>query len=150
MDYVLKEEKTPDYVSEMKSSEKNTDNLDESILLSATYDGNKKVVVLKFYNPETKKIHYWYDNTDHKPYCLVKLESISDETINDFRKRPDVREIKKIKKIDLITDREIDIYKIIATDPLAIGGGFNKKSIRDIVESWEADIKYYENYLYDA
>jgi len=146
----LKTEQTPDYVSEMKSSEKSTINLGESILVSATYDGNKRVVVLKFYNLETKKIHYWYDNTNHKPYCLVKLETISDETINDLKKRPDVKKIKKIKKIDLIIDHEIDIYKIEATNPLAIGGGFNKKSIRDIIESWEADIKYYENYLYDA
>ena len=146
----MKTEQTPDYVSEMKSSEKSTINLGESILVSATYDGNKRVVVLKFYNLETKKIHYWYDNTNHKPYCLVKLETISDETINDLKKRPDVKKIKKIKKIDLIIDHEIDIYKIEATNPLAIGGGFNKKSIRDIIESWEADIKYYENYLYDA
>ena len=133
----------------MKSSEKITINLDESILVSATYNGNKRVAVLKFYNPTTKRIHYWYDNTDHKPYCLVKIESISDETINDIKKRPDVKDIKNIKKNDLITDQEIDMFKIIATDPLAIGGSFNRKSIRDIVESWEADIRYYETYLYD-
>jgi DNA polymerase I len=133
----------------MKSSEKSTINLSESILVSATYNGNKKVAALKFYNTETKKIHYWYDNTDHKPYCLVKIESISDETINDIKKRPDIKDIKNIKKNDLITDKEIDMFKIIATDPLAIGGGFNRKSIRDTVESWEADIKYYETYLYD-
>ena len=145
----MKTEQTPDYVSEMKSSEKITINLDESILVSATYNGNKRVAVLKFYNPTTKRIHYWYDNTDHRPYCLVKLETISDETINDIKKRPDVKDIEEIKKKDLIIDQEIDMYKINATDPLAIGGGFNKKSIRDTVESWEADIKYYENYLYD-
>ena len=133
----------------MKSSEKSTINLSESILVSATYNGNKKVAALKFYNTETKKIHYWYDNTDHKPYCLVKIESISDETINDIKKRPDIKDIENIKKNDLITDKEIGMFKIIATDPLAIGGGFNRKSIRDTVESWEADIKYYETYLYD-
>ncbi len=145
----MKTEQTQDYVSEMKSSEKSTINLSESILVSATYNGNKKVAALKFYNTETKKIHYWYDNTDHKPYCLVKIESISDETINDIKKRPDIKDIENIKKNDLITDKEIDMFKIIATDPLAIGGGFNRKSIRDTVESWEADIKYYETYLYD-
>ena len=145
----MKTEQTQDYVSEMKSSEKSTINLSESILVSATYNGNKKVAALKFYNTETKKIHYWYDNTDHKPYCLVKIESISDETINDIKKRPDIKDIENIKKNDLITDKEIGMFKIIATDPLAIGGGFNRKSIRDTVESWEADIKYYETYLYD-
>ena len=146
----MKTEQTPEYISEMKNSEKSITNLRESILVSASYDGNKRVVVLKFYNSETKKIYYWYDNTDHKPYCLVKLDTISDETINELKKRSDVREIKKVKKYDLIADQEINIYKIVTTDPLAIGGGINKKSIRDIVEAWEADIKYYENYLYDV
>ena len=37
----------------------------------------------------------------------------------------------------------------MVSDPLAIGGTQTDKSIRNIVEAWEADIKYYENYLYD-
>ena len=52
------------------------------------------------------------------------------------------------KKSDLISDKEIDILKIIAPDPLSIGGTEN--SIREKVTSWEADIKYHENYLYDT
>ncbi|MGQ0638340.1 MAG: DNA-directed DNA polymerase I, partial [Nitrososphaerota archaeon] len=35
-------------------------------------------------------------------------------------------------------------------DPLAIGGTQTDKSIRNIIETWESDIKYYENYLYDS
>jgi DNA polymerase elongation subunit (family B) len=48
----------------------------------------------------------------------------------------------------LITDQEINVVKIIAPDPLSIGGTDN--SIREKVTSWEADIKYHENYLYDT
>jgi DNA polymerase I len=52
-----------------------------------------------------------------------------------------------IKK-DLISDKEVDLLKIIAPDPLSIGGTEN--SIREKVTAWEADIKYHENYLYDT
>ena len=34
----------------------------------------------------------------------------------------------------------------ICSDPLSIGG----KNFREKVRSWEADIKYHENYLYDT
>ncbi|HET7345398.1 MAG TPA: DNA-directed DNA polymerase I, partial [Nitrososphaeraceae archaeon] len=51
-------------------------------------------------------------------------------------------------KRDLISDREIELLKIIAPDPLSIGG--TESSIREKVTSWEADIKYHENYLYDT
>ena len=46
-------------------------------------------------------------------------------------------------------DKEIDMSKITVADPLAIGGTTGDKSIRNIIETWESDIKYYENYLYD-
>ncbi len=142
-------EKTLDYINTIKESEASITNLQEAMLVSATYDGLKKVVILKFYCDKTKKIHYWRDNTEHKPYCLIKPETISDEKLNDLRKRHDVIDIEKIKKTDLIIDKEIEIYKIIVTNPLAIGGGTEEASIRDTVESWESDIKYYESYLYD-
>ncbi len=44
-------------------------------------------------------------------------------------------------------DKKITMSKIVARDPLAIGGTPN--SIRNKIETWESDIKYYENYLYD-
>jgi len=56
--------------------------------------------------------------------------------------------LEQTKKKELITDKEINILKIIAPDPLSIGGTNN--SIREKVTSWEADIKYHENYLYDT
>lgn len=140
---------TIDFVNIMKESEKSVTDLDESMLISATYDGIKKVVALKFYNPKTNKIYYWRDNTGHKPYCLVKPEKISDKKINKLMNRSDVIDIEKIKKNNLLTGKEIEIYKIRVTNPLAIGGGFGETSIRDTVETWESDIKYYESYLYD-
>src|SRR5947208_15975023 len=56
--------------------------------------------------------------------------------------------LEQTMKKELITDKEINILKIIAPDPLSIGGTDN--SVREKVTSWEADIKYHENYLYDT
>jgi DNA polymerase I len=55
--------------------------------------------------------------------------------------------IEHAKKKDIILDKEIEVLKVLAPDPLSIGGTDN--SFRERVASWEADIKYHENYLYD-
>jgi DNA polymerase I len=117
-----------------------------ALLVSATYDSQKKSVVLKFYEPNSKKILLWTDNTGHKPYCYSKLDP---EELKFLSDRKDILELKKTEKIDLLKDRIINVTKIIVADPLAIGGTQTDKSIRNIIETWESDIKYYENYLYD-
>jgi len=47
-------------------------------------------------------------------------------------------------------DKLIDVSKILVKDPLAIGGTQTSKSIRNLIDTWESDIKYYESYLYDS
>ncbi len=118
-----------------------------ALLVSATYDSQKKSAVLKFYESNSKKILLWTDNTGHKPYCYSKLDP---EDLKFLSERKDVLELKKTEKIDLLKDRPIQVTKIIVADPLAIGGTQTDKSIRNIIETWESDIKYYENYLYDS
>jgi len=116
------------------------------LLVSATYDGKKRIAVLKFYDVGLQKIILWEDNTNHKPYCYSKLE-LSD--LEFLQERDDVIKIEKVPKIDLLLDKKIYVSKIIVKDPLAIGGTQFNKSIRNITKTWESDIKYYENYLYD-
>lgn len=116
-----------------------------SILISATYDGEKKKAVLKFYDEKTGRVYFWYDPTGHRPYCYSRLNP---SELKVLEGRDDVVELKIERKIDLLIDAEVEVTKIVATDPLAIGGP-SKSSIRDVIEAWEADIKYYENYLYD-
>ena len=123
-----------------------TTTMPPALLVSATYDSQKKSVVLKFYESNLKKILLWTDNTGHKPYCYSKLNP---EELKFLSDRKDVLELKKTEKIDLLKDRTINVTKIIVADPLAIGGTQTDKSIRNIIETWESDIKYYENYLYD-
>lgn len=115
------------------------------MLISAIYSGENQKVQLKFYDPNFHVIYFWQDKTDHKPYCYTKLE---------YRKRAEEIaaiekkfELKIIPKIDLMSDKEIQAIKIIAPDPLSIGG---KGGIREKLNVWEANIKYHENYLYDT
>jgi len=117
-----------------------------SMLVSATYDNITKSVVLKFYNPESEKLILWKDETGHKPYCYSRL---TPDELDFLQERDDVLEIKTVQKYDLIKDKEITMSKIIVEDPLAIGGTAGDRSIRNVIETWESDIKYYENYLYD-
>lgn len=117
-----------------------------SLLVSAVYDNQKKVAVLKFYEPESQKIILWRDETGHKPYCYSKLDP---SELGFLSGREDVLKVEQVKKNDLLTDTKINVSKIIVADPLAIGGTQTEKSIRNVIETWESDIKYYENYLYD-
>ena len=117
-----------------------------SMLVSATYDNNSKSTVLKFYEPESQKLFLWKDETGHKPYCYSRL---SPDELDFLQERDDILEIKTVQRYDLMKDKEIDMSKITVADPLAIGGTAGDKSIRNVIETWESDIKYYENYLYD-
>ena len=117
-----------------------------SLLLSAIYLGDEQKVYLKFYDSNSNRIYFWRDRTNHKPYCYTKMQyRNAAEKIAEVEKK---YSLELTKKSDLISDKEIDILKITAPDPLSIGGTEN--SIREKVTSWEADIKYHENYLYDT
>ena len=116
----------------------------ESLLASATYDGDRKKAVLKFYDQKAGMFWLWEDDTGHKPYCYTRLPM---DELQAVRARKDVLDVVEEEKLDLLTDSRAKLRKIITTDPLAIGGG--NDSIRDQIKAWEADIKYYENYAYD-
>ena len=117
-----------------------------AMLLSAIYLGEEQKVYLKFYDLHEHSICFWRDRTNHKPYCYTKMQYF--ETVKKIIETEQKFTLEQTKKTELITDKEIDILKIIAPDPLSIGGTDN--SIREKVTSWEADIKYHENYLYDT
>ena len=117
-----------------------------ALLLSAIYSGDEQKVYLKFYDVEDNTIYFWRDRTNHKPYCYTKMQYSG--TVEKIIEQEKKYTLERTSKRDLISDREVELLKIIAPDPLSIGGTEN--SIREKVTSWEADIKYHENYLYDT
>jgi len=124
------------------------ENMPYGLLISATYNSQKNAAVLKFYDPTSQRIFLWADKSGHKPYCYSKLSP--DEIPTEISERDDVIEIKQVKLLDILNDKPINVSKIIVKDPLAIGGTQTSKSIRNLIDTWESDIKYYESYLYDS
>lgn len=116
-----------------------------ALLLSAIYSGEEKKVYLKFYDPRGSVIYYWRDRTDHKPYAYTKMEN--ELLVKEIAGREPKYSIQHVKKRDVIADQEIEVLKVLAPDPLSIGG--TDSSLREKVRCWEADIKYHENYMYD-
>lgn len=124
------------------------ENTDICLLLDVDYDGKTQKAYVKLYDPNKNKIYFWYDNTNHKPYCLSmepkQLLLQKKELVN----HPGFLDIVEIEKVDLLHDRKIKMSKILARDPLSVGGTPN--SIRDIlVDAWEAYIPYRKSYLMD-
>lgn len=115
------------------------------LLMSAVYSGEEKKVYLKFYDPKDNVIYHWRDRTEHRPYCYTKMEYAADA--EEVAKKEPKYSIEHARKRDIILDKEIEVLKVLAPDPLSIGG--TDSSFREKVRSWESDIKYHENYLYD-
>ena len=131
-----------------QQEENKTENMPYGLLISATYNSRKNAAILKFYEPVSQRIFLWADKSGHKPYCYSKLSP--DEIPTEISERDDVIEIKQVKLLDILHDKLINVSKILVKDPLAIGGTQTSKSIRNLIDTWESDIKYYETYLYDS
>ena len=131
-----------------QQEENKTENMPYGLLISATYNSRKNAAILKFYEPVSQRIFLWADKSGHKPYCYSKLSP--DEIPTEISERDDVIDIKQVKLLDILHDKPINVSKILVKDPLAIGGTQTSKSIRNLIDTWESDIKYYETYLYDS
>ena len=139
------------------------ENLPPSYFVSATYDGKSGKAVIKLYEPVSGRIYFWYDNTGHKPYCCTNLSPLELEKIDRLVKHPGFDHFEIEEKYDPLLDRTVTVTRVVAKDPLAIGGR-PKGCIRDVipedfpkivpvpaesVKVWEAKIKYYQSYIYD-
>jgi len=128
-----------------QQEEHKVEKMSYGLLISAAYRNQK--AILKFYDPESERIFLWTDMTGHKPYCYTKLAP--EDIPNEISERDDVIEIKQTELLDVLQDKPITVSKILVKDPLAIGGTQTNRSIRNLIDTWESDIKYYESYLYD-
>ena len=89
-------------------------NLKEGLLVSATYDGDKRLAVLKFYDPKRDRIVGWEDNTGHRPYCYTKW---SMDRLAAIKARKDVVAIEEVQKLDLLSDSREMVRKIVDNRP---------------------------------
>ena len=124
------------------------DNLGRSYLLSASYDGDQRKAYMRLYEPETQQIYLWYDNTGHQPYLISK--STPEELKENHRivNHSGFQGFQEVVRYDGLRNEEIRVTKVVASDPLSIGGGAG--AIRNyLAESWESRIRYYSCYIYD-
>ncbi|HVB94983.1 MAG TPA: DNA polymerase domain-containing protein [Nitrososphaerales archaeon] len=140
-------EEGPVLAKRLKELTSPTSELEEGLLVSATYDGDKRKAVLKFYDSRSERVWLWEDNTGHRPYCYTRLSDAEIASAGVAVGKNGVVAIEPAVRRDLLSDSEVVVRKITASDPLAIGG--SPGSLREKIECWEADIKYFENYVYD-
>lgn len=113
-------------------------------LLSYYYDSERNTAVLCFYDEDRKKIVYWYDKTGHKPYFIVSEEPTEAEKLipKDLKER--IVSIERIEKINPLNMKKEKFTKITVNDPLTV------KELRGkFRDSWESNIKYHQNFIYD-
>ena len=91
------------------STQINNDN--KLLFVSASYNGQTKSVVLKFYDMIKHNIFLWTDNTNHKPYCYTNVLPDNSE-LQKIEARSDIIEFKIEEKRDLLKDRVINLTKI--------------------------------------
>jgi len=136
-------------------------NLPPSYFVSATYDGDQAKALIKLYEPKSKRIYFWHDTTGHKPYLLTNLSPMELEKIDQVVKHPGFDHFETVEKYDPLLWRNVTVTKIVARDPLVVGGR-PSGCLRDIIpqewakmgmeqpaKAWEAAIKYYQCYIYD-
>ncbi|MFX1451191.1 MAG: DNA-directed DNA polymerase I, partial [Promethearchaeota archaeon] len=118
------------------------------LLLGVSYDGQDGKAVANLYDKKTIKKHY--DQSGHLPYLISNLTIDEiEKNYTKVKKHEGFDKLEKVRLENLIVDKEIEMTKVIAKDPLSIGGKVN--SIREILKdnSWEDKIRYHNCYIYD-
>ena len=132
-------------IEELRSITKDTEELEGGFLIGAGYDGASRLGYLKFLDVKNQRIRFYYDKSGHRPYCFAKMSPA--EVKQRLMGKEGIIDVVEVEKKDLILDQIVKVSKIIASDPLVIGG--SPKSVRNLIPAYEADIKYYENFIYD-
>ena len=138
------------------------EDLPPSYLVSVDYDGKKQLATLKLYEPVSQKIYFWDDNTGHKPYLLTSLPQEKLQKLSRVTGHTGFDHFETVQKFDPLLDKQVTVTKVVAKDPLAIGGR-PSGCMRDIIPEdypkqtgieeppkiWESYIRYYQSYIYD-
>ncbi|MFW9960249.1 MAG: DNA-directed DNA polymerase I [Candidatus Thorarchaeota archaeon] len=126
--------------------------LPPSFLLSIDYSGQLNKAVARLYEPKSKKVYFWIDNTGHKPYLYTDWPAQMVES--KVKSNPGFVKTETVQLHDLLHDTQVPMTKLIGDNPLSIGGGaaaMRNKLVdaNDISHAWEATIRYHLCYTYD-
>jgi len=138
------------------------EDLPPSYLVSVIYNGKKQLATLKLYEPVSQKIYFWDDTTGHKPYCLTSLPPKELKKLRRVTSHSGFDHFETVEKYDPLLDKQVTVTKVVAKDPLAIGGR-QSGCLRDVIPEdyqkltgiqeppkvWESYIRYYQSYIYD-
>ena len=119
-------------------------------LLDIRYDGEAGRALLKLYDEVEHKIVEIHDTSGHKPYLLTDLSP--DEILGRYPevvKHRGFDHFEVVEKYDALRDVKVKMTKVVARDPLSVGG--TRRALREILKghAWEARIKYHHCYTYD-
>jgi len=127
--------------------------LPPSFLLSVDYSGPLNKAIAKLYEPKSKRVYFWEDNTGHKPYLYTDWPTQLVES--KTKSNPGFIRTETIELRDLLHDKPVKMTKLVGDNPLAIGGGAS--SMRNVLvdennvsHAWEANIRYHLCYTYDT
>ena len=118
-------------------------------LLDVRYDGDLGKAVALLYDTNLNSMVKWVDKTGHKPYFLTDLQPDENGRLPvDLTRYKSFSNLATVTKRDPITNKDVKLTKIVVNDPLSV------RTLRALVSErgfhvWEADIKYFLNYIYD-
>jgi DNA polymerase I len=128
-------------------------NLPPSLLLSIDYSNTHNKAIARLYEPKSKQVYFWLDNTGHKPYLYTDLAA---QDVEDrVRRNPGFLRTETEELHDLLKDKPVTMTKLFGDNPLSIGGRMDsmRNSLTDpqnISHAWEANIRYRLCYTYDS
>lgn len=124
-------------------------------LIDIEYVGRRGIAGLKFLDPYTQTIFKWYDQTGHKSYLLT--DAPSDAITQLVGEDVEYLGNSSVSRYNAILDEEVQLRKVFAETPLAIGGEAERvrsTNYRSALEGagysvWEAWVRYINSYCYD-
>ena len=87
-------------------------NLTASYLVSVKYDGKKALANLKLYEPISKKIYFWDDNTGHKPYCLTSLPPKEVKKLSRVTSHSGYDHLETVEKFNPLLNKKMNLTKV--------------------------------------
>jgi DNA polymerase I len=111
--------------------------------------------MLYFLDTETNKYFRWLDKSNHGSYLLT--DASPNDVTKIFHRDRDFIGVDEVEKYDAMADKTVTLSKVLASNPLAIGGQSSREraeNFRDILDrnghsTWEDRIVYVNNFCYD-